>query len=62
VGSVGSLAEATEEMDEARGNLLIKGYHVNMQGTCHAQYRDWLTGDCDNGLYWCINWERRRGT
>jgi hypothetical protein len=37
LGSGGSLAEATEEMDEARGSLPTEGYHVNMQDMCHTR-------------------------
>jgi hypothetical protein len=40
LGRAGSLAESTEEMDEARGSLLTEDYHVNMQAMCHAQHRD----------------------
>jgi len=62
LGSIGSLAEANEEIDEARGSLLKNGYHVNVQAMCHAQDRDWSTGDRDSGLYCYINGERRMGT
>lgn len=60
--SIGSLTEANEEIDEARGSQLKPDYHVNMQAMCHAQHRDWSTGDRDSGLYWYINEERRKGT
>jgi hypothetical protein len=62
LGSFGSLAEANEEIDEAHGSLLKNGYHVNVYAMCHAQHRDWPTGDRDSGLYWYINGERRMGT